>query len=205
MASATTHMCMACAITLPMEDGHDKCIACLGFQHAEATRDNPAACMNCFIMPWRTREARAHFFAGKRPHFHSNNDRAAKCQVKGRRPAQELRPAQGPKSGQQSPSSKRCCIELQQPWISCCQRTHTSLPPTSRRGRHRGQRGRGCPSCQTLRPMFWRSSVRLREPAAGPVLAAGWQMLAKWGVSVVNAPCQTTSPWLPSCHQQGQL
>ena len=77
MASATTHVC---AITLRMENGHDKCIVHLGFQHAEAARENPAACMNCFIMPRRTREARAHFFAGKRTHSHSNNDEAAKCQ-----------------------------------------------------------------------------------------------------------------------------
>ena len=36
--------------------------------------------MNCFIRPWCTREAWAHFFAGKQPHSHSNNDRAAKRQ-----------------------------------------------------------------------------------------------------------------------------
>lgn len=27
---------MACAITLPVEDGHDKCVACLGFQHDQS-------------------------------------------------------------------------------------------------------------------------------------------------------------------------
>ena len=63
-----------------MEDGHDKCIACLGAQHAEAARADPAACMDCFIMPLRTREARAHFFTGRQSHSHSGDDRAGKRQ-----------------------------------------------------------------------------------------------------------------------------
>lgn len=73
MASPPTHACTACALMLPMEDGHDKCIRCLGFRHAEAARDNPASCMDCFIMPLRTREARFHFFMGKRPHSPSSD------------------------------------------------------------------------------------------------------------------------------------
>ncbi|KAK0153145.1 hypothetical protein N1851_005162 [Merluccius polli] len=80
MASSSTHVCVACNITLPMEDGHDKCIACLGSQHAEAARADPAACMDCFIMPLRTREARAHFFTGRQSHSHSGDDRAGKRQ-----------------------------------------------------------------------------------------------------------------------------
>ena len=51
---------------MPLEDGHDNCVLCLGHQHAMLARDTPQSCMNCFIMPMHTREARCRFFTSKR-------------------------------------------------------------------------------------------------------------------------------------------
>lgn len=42
---------------LQLEDGHDLCPSCLGFEHLkEGLSDDP--CMNCGIMPWAVRAAR---------------------------------------------------------------------------------------------------------------------------------------------------
>ncbi len=45
---------------------NDKCVLCLGHQHAVLSRENPRSCMDCFIMLACTREARCRFFGGKR-------------------------------------------------------------------------------------------------------------------------------------------
>lgn len=37
------------------------------YSHAATAREDPASCVNCFIMPARTREARCLVFKGKRP------------------------------------------------------------------------------------------------------------------------------------------
>ncbi|XP_053190141.1 uncharacterized protein LOC128373962 [Scomber japonicus] len=47
---------------MPMEDGHDQCVHCLGL----ASQD-PTFCMNCFILPARVREARARVFPVTHP------------------------------------------------------------------------------------------------------------------------------------------
>ncbi len=66
MASQQENSYVGCGISMPLEDGHDKCVLCLGRQHAILSRENKQACMDCFIMPACTREARCHFFGGKR-------------------------------------------------------------------------------------------------------------------------------------------
>ena len=57
---------MGCGVAMPLEDGHVKCVLCLGHQHATLSREAPDSCMDCFIMPARTREARCRFFGAKR-------------------------------------------------------------------------------------------------------------------------------------------
>ncbi|XP_073732290.1 uncharacterized protein [Misgurnus anguillicaudatus] len=51
------HSCSACMAPLQLEDGHDLCPSCLGFEHLkEGLSDDP--CMNCGIMPRAVRAAR---------------------------------------------------------------------------------------------------------------------------------------------------
>ncbi len=52
---------------MPMEDGHDQCVHCLGLDHARMASRDPFSCMNCFILPARVREARALAFSCKHP------------------------------------------------------------------------------------------------------------------------------------------
>ncbi len=59
--------CLGCGIKMPMEDGHDQCVHCLGLDHARMACQDPSFCMNCFILPARVREARARVFPVKRP------------------------------------------------------------------------------------------------------------------------------------------
>ena len=66
MATLQEHSCVGCGVSMPLEDGHDKCVLCLGYQHAILSRENPQSCMDCFILPARTREARCRFFGVKR-------------------------------------------------------------------------------------------------------------------------------------------
>ncbi len=35
------------------EDGHNQCVSCLGHSHAMSACEDPASCMNGFIMPAR--------------------------------------------------------------------------------------------------------------------------------------------------------
>lgn len=63
--ASTSHICRTCAVALPVEDGHDRCIAFLGYDHALKACDNPSTCMDCSIMPLCTREAHFHFFWAK--------------------------------------------------------------------------------------------------------------------------------------------
>lgn len=65
--ASTSHICRTCAVALPVKDGHDRCIAYLGYDHALKACDNPSTCMDCFIMPLHTRKAHFHFFWAKRP------------------------------------------------------------------------------------------------------------------------------------------
>ena len=49
-----THLCVACAAPLELEDGHDNCPPCLGLEHLrEGLTDS--ACMNCRPLPWALR------------------------------------------------------------------------------------------------------------------------------------------------------
>lgn len=57
---------MGCGVSMPLEDGHDECVECLGPQHALLARESPHSCMNCFILSARTREARCRYFSVKR-------------------------------------------------------------------------------------------------------------------------------------------
>ena len=66
MEGTSGHHCVGCNIAIPLKDGHNKCVLCLGHQHATWARDTPQSCMNCFIMPIHTREARCLFFTSKR-------------------------------------------------------------------------------------------------------------------------------------------
>ncbi|CAL8389027.1 unnamed protein product [Boreogadus saida] len=51
------HLCVACAVPLEPEDGHDSCPPCLGLEHLrESLKDS--ACMNCSLRPWALRVAR---------------------------------------------------------------------------------------------------------------------------------------------------
>ena len=59
MATQGAHTCGGCGVKMPVEDGHDHCVRCLGPDHARMAIQDPAACMNCFILPERVREARA--------------------------------------------------------------------------------------------------------------------------------------------------
>lgn len=59
------HCCVDCGAEMPLEDGHDSCVLCLGHEHALVSRENPQSCMDCFILSARTREARCRFFAPK--------------------------------------------------------------------------------------------------------------------------------------------
>lgn len=43
----------------PLEDGHDKCVLCLGFQHVFLPDEAPEFCLNCFLLPPWTRKAAA--------------------------------------------------------------------------------------------------------------------------------------------------
>uniref|UniRef100_A0AAV2M5I6 ribonuclease H n=1 Tax=Knipowitschia caucasica TaxID=637954 RepID=A0AAV2M5I6_KNICA len=51
---------------MPIEDGHMKCVLCLGEDHASAAREDPSSCMNCFIIPRPSLEARYCLFRGKK-------------------------------------------------------------------------------------------------------------------------------------------
>ena len=125
MAKTVTHACLVCAVMLPMEGGHDKCVGCvgfdhaqaglwpctgwaltmhrlvvwaltmhrLGFDHAQAAGDDPSSCMECFIVPLRTREAHFHSFAGKRPHSSSGSEQRAQGWI-----TERAYQAQGPMS-----------------------------------------------------------------------------------------------------------
>ena len=64
------HCCVGCGVAMPLEDGHDSCVLCLGHEHAVVSRENPQSCMDCFILPARAREARCRFFAPKRAGSH---------------------------------------------------------------------------------------------------------------------------------------
>lgn len=50
---------------MPLEDGHDECVLCLGHQHAILSGENTHSCMDGSIMPACTREARSCFFGVK--------------------------------------------------------------------------------------------------------------------------------------------
>ena len=63
MADQEGHCCVGCGVAMPLEDGHDNCVLCLGHEHALVSRENPQSCMDCFILPARTTEARCCFFA----------------------------------------------------------------------------------------------------------------------------------------------
>ncbi len=63
MASQAGHNCVGCGVQMPIEDGHDRCVLCLGQNHASLARDNPSSCMNCFILPARSLEARYCVFS----------------------------------------------------------------------------------------------------------------------------------------------
>ena len=52
------HTCVGCGVQIPGEDGHEKCVRCLGESHAALSRNNPSSCMNCFILPRPCLEAR---------------------------------------------------------------------------------------------------------------------------------------------------
>ena len=66
MAAQEGHCCVGCGVAMPLEDGNDSCVLFLGHEHAIVSRENPQSCMDCFILPARTREARCRFFAPKR-------------------------------------------------------------------------------------------------------------------------------------------
>ena len=70
MADHEGHCCVGCGMAMPLEDGHDNCVLCLGHEHAPVSKENPQSCMDCFILPARTREARCRFFAAKRMGSH---------------------------------------------------------------------------------------------------------------------------------------
>ncbi|CAI5695366.1 unnamed protein product [Oreochromis niloticus] len=67
MAGNASQTCLECGIPMPLDDGHEHCVLCLGPEHALLAREAPASCMNRFILPVRTGEARARFFSVKRP------------------------------------------------------------------------------------------------------------------------------------------
>lgn len=67
MAAHASQTCLECGIPMPLEDGHEQCVLCLGPEHALLAREALDACMNCFILPARTKEACARFFASKQP------------------------------------------------------------------------------------------------------------------------------------------
>ena len=60
------HSCVVCGIQLPIEDGHDVCVRCLGEEHAAMAVNNPSSCMDCSILPKRSLEARLCVFGPKR-------------------------------------------------------------------------------------------------------------------------------------------
>lgn len=62
MANLKGQNCVGCSIQMPIEDGHDKCVLCLGENHTFLARENPSSCMNCFILPARFLEARCCVF-----------------------------------------------------------------------------------------------------------------------------------------------
>ena len=70
MADQEGHCCVGCGVAMPLEDGHDNCVLCLGHEHALVSKENPQSCMDCFILPARTREARCCFFSAKRTGSH---------------------------------------------------------------------------------------------------------------------------------------
>lgn len=70
MAYQEGHCCVDCGVAMPLEDGHDSCVLCLGHEHALVSKENPQSCMDCFILPAHTREARCHFFVAKRAGSH---------------------------------------------------------------------------------------------------------------------------------------
>lgn len=64
---APLHTCAECGVKMPMEDGHDSCVHCLGVDCAQTACSDPASCMNCFILPGKVREARLLACSRKRP------------------------------------------------------------------------------------------------------------------------------------------
>lgn len=48
MADHQEHSCVG-GVSMPLEDGHDKCVLCLGHKHTVLSRENPQSCMDCFI------------------------------------------------------------------------------------------------------------------------------------------------------------
>lgn len=62
MASREGPLCSSCGVKIPIEDAHDFCVYCLGEDHARAARVDPAACMSCFCMTARQREACCRLF-----------------------------------------------------------------------------------------------------------------------------------------------
>uniref|UniRef100_A0AAV2LY13 Uncharacterized protein n=1 Tax=Knipowitschia caucasica TaxID=637954 RepID=A0AAV2LY13_KNICA len=63
---AMSHTCEDCGVQMPIEDGHMKCVLGLGEDHASAAREDPSSCMNCFIIPRPSLEARCCLFRGKK-------------------------------------------------------------------------------------------------------------------------------------------
>ena len=61
MASREGPMRLGCGRKIPIEDSH-VCVFCLGEDHTQAAREEPAACMSCFCMTARQREARYRLF-----------------------------------------------------------------------------------------------------------------------------------------------
>ena len=60
-------MCLGCGRKIPIEDSHDVCVFCFGEDHAQAAREEPAACMSCFCMTARQRKARYRLFKTGKP------------------------------------------------------------------------------------------------------------------------------------------
>ena len=80
MASRERPLCLGCGRKIPIEDSHDVCVFCLGEDHAQAAREEPAACMSCFCMTARQREACYRLFKTGTPSV-------------GPQPARQSRPA----------------------------------------------------------------------------------------------------------------
>lgn len=83
METARSHTCSGCGARMPAEDGHNQSVSCLGHSNAITAQEDPASCMNNFIMPACTREARCLLFKGKRPAISTRSSPAHPGEWKG--------------------------------------------------------------------------------------------------------------------------